>query len=314
MASIKVDLATTENITTTYAGEAAANFIGAALLSADTIANGAIDVLENIKYKQVIPRLDVSGLIKDRSCDFVDGGTIDLTEAIIEPKELSVNVEVCKGNYRNTWQAMEMGVSANDNLAPSFADFLLQQVVNTVAAANEVSIWSGEDGTAGEFDGFETLFTNQPTQPAAQEIAGTTLSASNIVAQLGLVRSALPNTIYGKEDTQILIPISAAKFYVEAQAALGYMDRFYDGQTPLNYLGTPLVVCPGMSDNVMFGARRSNLWFGTGLLNDHQEVKLLDVSQILGGDNVRIEMNFTAGVQVGYAAEVVTYGITNTGN
>jgi hypothetical protein len=45
-------MATTTNITTTYAGEAAGVYIGAALLAGNTLAQGGVMVKPNIKYKE----------------------------------------------------------------------------------------------------------------------------------------------------------------------------------------------------------------------------------------------------------------------
>ena len=39
--------------------------------------------------------------------------------------------------------------------------------------------------------------------------------------------------------------------------------------------GVKIFVCPGMSDNKMYAAQRSNLYFGTGLLNSTNELKFL---------------------------------------
>jgi hypothetical protein len=54
-------------------------------------------------------------------------------------------------------------------------------------------------------------------------------------------------------------------------------------------------------------AQKSNLYFGCGLLNDTNEVKVLDMGDLDGSKNVRFVMRFTAGVQVGFGADVVYY-------
>lgn len=307
-------MATTQSITTTYAGENAGRYISAALLESASLSNGAIEVMPNVKYKAVLERLDVTGLLKDRACDFDPTGTITLAERVLTPKELSVNLQLCKKNYRNTWEAIEMGYSANDNLAPSFADYLLQRVLARVADANETNVWQGVAATVGEFDGFETLFLSQADQPSAQEVSGTTVTASNVVAEIQSVLDATPSAVYKAPGYAIMIPIGIEKHYIAAQAALGYRDQYHDGKTNLNFQGVPLIVCPGMSDDVMFATYSGNLIFGTGLMSDQNEVRLIDTSETLGDDNVRIVMNFTAGVQVASPEDVVTYGITNSGN
>ena len=62
-----------------------------------------------------------------------------------------------------------------------------------------------------------------------------------------------------------------------------------------------------MADNKMYAAQRSNLYFGTGLLNSAQEVKVLDMSDLDGSNNVRMILRFTASVQFGIASDLVEY-------
>jgi len=66
-------------------------------------------------------------------------------------------------------------------------------------------------------------------------------------------------------------------------------------------------VCSGLSDNTMIAAQKGNLFFGTGLLADHNEVKLIDMADLDGSQNVRVVMRFTAAVQYGIGADIVLY-------
>ena len=307
-------MATTTSITTTYAGEEAGKYASAALLSGDTLSKGLIEIKPNIKYKQVLKRLSTSDILKDGSCDFDPSGTITLTERVIEPLSYKVNLQLCKEDFRSDFEAESMGFSAHDQLPPRFADYLLAYVAAKVAAKTETNIWSGVASNDGEFDGFETLLTNQPLQPAAQEVAGTTVDATNVVAELGKIVDAIPNALF-KDDLAIYIPISMYRLYIRAQAALGFVDRFNNQDMgDVMFDGIPLKVATGMSDNVAICTYKDNLYFGTGILSDHTEVKVLDMADIDLSDNVRIAMKLTAAVQIANPEDVVTYGITNSGN
>jgi hypothetical protein len=57
----------------------------------------------------------------------------------------------------------------------------------------------------------------------------------------------------------------------------------------------------------MMAAQKSNLYFATGLLNDMNEVRVIDESEILGSQNVRIVMRMTASVNYGVGSEIVLY-------
>ena len=156
------------SITSTYAGEFAGKYVSAALLSGNTIANGLIEVKPNVKFKEVLKRVSLSGAIANASCDFTDAGAVVLTERIIEPKELQVNLELCKTPFQSDWEAVSMGYSAHDNLPSTFSDYFIGLMAGEIAQQTEQDIWSGTAG-AGTFDGFATLLT-AATLPAGQDI------------------------------------------------------------------------------------------------------------------------------------------------
>ena len=294
----------TPSITTTYAGEFAGKYISAALLSGNTIANGGITVKPNVKYKEVVKKVATSGLIGNASCDFTDAGSLTLTERILQPEEFQVNLELCKKDFRSDWEAVQMGYSAYDNLPPKFADFLIGHVAAKVAEKTEQNIWQGTDATAGEFDGLSVLLA---ADSDVVDVTGTTVTSSNVIAELGKIVDAIPSAVYGKEDLKIYVSSNIAKAYVSAQAALGYRDLYHVGKTEMNFQGIPLFIAQGLADNDMVAAETSNLYFGTGLLSDHNEVKVIDMADLDGSQNVRVIMRFTAGVQYGIGGDIVLY-------
>jgi len=297
-------MATTTSITTTYAGEFAGEYIAAALLSGVTLSQGGVSIKPNIKYKEVIKKMALDSILKDASCDFDPTSTVTLTERILQPEEFQVNLQLCKKDFRQDWDAQSMGFSQYDNLPKRFSDFLIAQVAAKVAQKVEQNIWNGATANAGEFDGFKTLLL---ADGDVVDVSGTTLSASNIIAELGKVVDAIPSAVYSKEDVKIYLPTSAAKFYIQAQAALGYRELYHVGQTEMNFQGVPLFTAPGLAADTMVAAESSNLFFGTGLLNDWQEVKLIDMADIDGSQNVRVVLRGSAGVQHGIGSDIVLY-------
>ena len=297
-------MATTTSITTTYAGESAGEYIAAALLSGVTLSQGGVSVKPNIKFKEVIKKLALDSILKDASCDFDPTSNVTLTERILQPEEFQVNLQLCKKDFRQDWDAQSMGFSQYDNLPKKFSDFLIAQVAAKVAQKTEQNIWQGATANAGEFNGFQALLA---ADGDVVDVTGTTLSATNIIAELGKVVDAIPSAVYGKEDVKIYIPTSAAKFYIQAQAALGYRELYNVGKTEMNFQGIPLFTAPGLGNDKMVAAESSNLFFGTGLLNDWQEVKLIDMADIDGSQNVRVVLRGSAGVQHGIGSDIVLY-------
>ena len=303
-------------ITSSYSGEFAGKYISASLLSGNTIANGLIEVKPNVKFKEVLKRVDLSGVIANASCDFSNAGTVALTERIIEPKELQVNLELCKTPFQSDWEAISMGYSAFDDLPKTFSDYFIGLMAGKIAEATENSVWSGTDG-AGSFDGFSTLLA-AATLPAGQDIAGVAVTAANVVEKLGDVVDAIPSSLYGNEDLYLYVSQNIFRAY---KRALGGFQANGQGANGVNGLGNnqdidiqyfdgvKVVAANGLTDNKIVATLKTNLYFGTGLLADHNEVKVLDMADLDGSKNVRFIMRYTAGVQIGVLEDVVYYSV-----
>lgn len=306
-------MATTTSITTTYAGEFAGDYISAALLSGVTIDNGGITVKPNVKFKEVIKKVATDGIVKDGTCDFADTSTITLTERIIEPKTFQVNLELCKADFRSDWDAIQMGYSAFDNLPASFADFLISHAQAKVAQKIEQNIWGGADANEGEFDGLVALATADAT---VIDVVGTTVTAANVIDELGKVVDAIPAALYGAEDLNLYVAQNVYRAYVRALggfAAAGVGANGVGGQGTNQALGNVMFdgvnvfVANGLANNYIVAAEKSNLYFGTGILNDTNEVKVLDMADLDGSQNVRVILRFTATVQYGIGSDIVLY-------
>ena len=297
------------SITTTYAGEFAGKYVSAALLSGNTIANNLIEVKPNVKFKEVLKRVSLSGAIANASCDFTDAGAVALTEKIIEPKELQVNLELCKTPFKSDWEAVSMGYSASDNLPSNFSDYFIGLMSESIADQTEKDIWSGTAG-AGTFDGFKTLLVADAGHTGAKKITGEAITASNVVAQLGLIVDAIPSEVYGKEDLYIYVAQNIFRAYKRALGGFQTAGQGHNQDMDIQYFdGVKVVACNGLSDNNAIAAQKSNLFFGTGLLSDHNEVKVLDMSNLDGSQNVRFIMRYTAGVQYAVVEDIVSYGL-----
>jgi hypothetical protein len=301
-------------ITTTYAGEFAGEYISAALLSGNTLANGLITVKPNVKYKSVLKTFatDTSSIV-DASCDFQDTADISLDEKILEPSEFQQNMILCKDQFQSDWEAVQMGYSAFDNLPPKFSDFLIGHASGQVAEFVENNIWQGS-GAANTFSGFTTLLGADGTVNAVA--SGGAASASNIITELGSIVDAIPSQVYGRDDLVLYISKNMARAYVRAlggfASGIGAAGtdakgtQWYNGGE-LSFDGVKIAVANGLPNDNAVAAQKSNLYFGTGLLSDHNLVKVIDMADIDGSQQVRVVMRFTAGVQYGIGSDIVYY-------
>ena len=323
------------SITSTYAGEFAGQYIAAALLSAKTLDNKYVTIHPNVKYKEVIQRIAVDGIVQDASCDFVTSGSVTLTEAVLTPKELQVNLQLCKQNFVQSWEALQLGYSAFDTIPKNFNDYLISYVGGIVAQATEQAIWAGTN-TNGQFLGFQSQLSASvaanttvvsgsitvstgviPAFSGSSLIGGQPISgsvtAANVLSKLDSVVTSIPNAVYGKEDLVIYVSTNVGKAYQQALAggavgANGWNNQMNVGDKPFNFNGIEILLCPGMSDNKIVAAQKSNMHFGTGLLSDYNEVRVLDMANIDGSQNYRIIMRYTGAVIFGIGQDIVYYG------
>ena len=311
---------------TSYSGEAASGYIAAAFLSATTLDNKLVTIMPNVKYKSVIQKLAVANLVNDASCDFITNtGSVTISEQVLTPKELQVNIQLCKQEFVASWEALQLGFSAFDEIPKSFNDYLVSYVGGVVAQATEESIWQGSTSTNGQFGGFETAFSASiaaggATAVLAARATGSTspiisgsVSSTNVISKLDSVYQTVPKAVFGKQDLLMYVSTNVAKAYQTALGggsvgANGFNNQLNVGEKPMNFNGVEIVMCPGMSDNKIVAAQKSNLFFGTGLLSDYNTVKVLDMADIDGSQNYRIIMRYTAGTQFGVGQDIVYYG------
>jgi hypothetical protein len=307
-------------ITSTYAGEFAGQYIAAALLSAKTLDNKLITIHPNVKYREILQKVATEGIVQDASCDFVTSGSVVLTERILEPKELQVNLSLCKQNFVQSWEALQLGYSAFDTIPASVTDFIISQVSATVAQATEQSIWNGT-ATNGSFLGFQALFSASIAAGGATAVLPAktgsvidsgSITSANVINKLGNVYDTIPNAVYGKEDLVIYVGNQVAKAYQTALGGnanqSGFNTQMNVGEKPFNFQGIEIVLCPGMAANKIVAAQKSNLHFGTGLLSDYNEVRVIDMAPIDASQNYRVAMRFTSGVNFGIGQDIVYYG------
>tara|TARA_B100000287_G_scaffold160386_1_gene151281 strand:- start:596 stop:1528 length:933 start_codon:yes stop_codon:yes gene_type:complete len=309
-------MATTHTITdNTYSGKKAAGYLSAALLSGKTLSAGVVDIRDNIQGKEVIQVINSdANLIKNATCDFTDTGTLTTTEIVLQPEEFQVNLQFCAKEYRTTWESLQMkGVKSG--IAKDLSDFILEHVVQKVAANMETNFWQGATATEGMTNGVSVL---AGADSDVVDVTGTTLTSANIVAEMGKLITDCPSTIYGKDDLYLYASTEAFKSYVSALGgfaasglgAAGIKDEgptWFRGQQELYFEGVKVFHAPGMAANEMILTRKSNLIFSTSLFSENNQASIIDMSKYDGSLNTRVILRGSQGVNIANGAEIVYY-------
>jgi hypothetical protein len=271
-----------------YSGEHAGLYVSAALKQAASLEY--MTIRENVNYKEVVNKVAGANLVKDASCDFTENSaTLTLTESVLFVEPFQINIDVCKSTMISDWSYNQMD---------DFTAYAVSYLASSIADSVEHNIWQGSTSTSGQFDSVsETGMTTAAASAA--------FSAANIIANLQTLAAAIPSSVYGADDLYIYMNKKTYRFYISAISALSAFPFNHMGQYTPEFEGIKIAVTPGMADNVMYAGQKSNFFFGTSLSSDLTEVKVLDMSELDGSNNVRMIARYTAGCQVGVASDFV---------
>ena len=293
--------------TSNFAGKAAGFYIAAALKEA--ISLDYLTMIENIKYKSNIQRMAGSSVVADATCDFTDAGTLALTEKVLEPKNLQINLDLCKATLLDSWEALQMRAGAGAPPPASFDDYVISYMGDIIAEATEDSIWNGT-AVAGKFNGFNGAATGLLLPlvdgTVVQDAATGAYVPGNIIANLQGAVQAIPAAVLGKEDLHIYMNQTTYQAYISAVSTLGYVNAYnMNGDYVPMFEGYKIAVCNGMTTNEIVIAQKSNMFFGTDLISDATRITLMDMAALDGSDNMRLVARYSAGVQTGTGADIV---------
>ena len=304
-------MATTVTVNSNYAGNVAGEIIGKAFKEADTLAKGLVTVLPDIDSQQSIRLIEYANGRQDYSCGFTPAGAITLSEKVLAPKKIKNENDICKEDLRQIWSAASMGFSAHNDQAPADVEAaLLGEILMDTAQATDKDIWQGDATNAGEFNGFIKAFTADGSVIKANNgitTVGAAVTKANVISEFEKVLDAIPVSLRRKTDLVYGVSPDIALYFEQALVAAGISNGLGGDSKELRYGSRVLTVINGLPDNTFVVFQRKNLFFGTGLMSDHNMVKVKDMDESDLSGNVRYKMVYTAGVQYANSEEIVGY-------
>ena len=302
-------MATTVNITTNFVGEVAGEYIAQMIREANTLSDNLVTVLPNITSPQFIRKIETDNGFVDYVCGFTPAGSITLSEKELAPKKIKEDREICKEDFRQLWTAAQMGFSAhNDNLPATEQAAILEDIGKRVALKIDQEIWNG-DGTAGKLAGFIPAFV------ADADVIDVTLpvaiTAANVEAELGKFIDAHTDEVLQDEANHIFgVSTNVLRAIKRAYGTQARSNGVFLQPNEFDFEGYKLTEIKGLPANTMVGYNRNNLFFGTGLLSDHNEIKVQDMDEVgLLTGQIRTKIVLTGGVQYAWGGEVVLYTV-----
>lgn len=297
-------MATTVTVTSNYAGKEAGEIVGQAFKEADTIAKGFVTVFPNVNYKLNLRKIVLTGGKREYTCGHVPTGAITLSEKVLEPKKFKDDWEICKEDFRAQWSEETMGASAhNDNAPKDIMDAILVEKLAQTAEELDDNIWNGDSTNADEFDGFLKLFLADAG--VVDVDLASPVTEANIEANLKLALAAIPVELRRK-SLKIGVSSDIFQIYTFFLISKGLANGLGgDANTGMKIGKYTLEEINGLPAETIVIAEPKQLIFGTGLLADHNEVRLVDQDDTLLNGKIIGTMVYNAGVQYYNGAEIV---------
>ena len=248
-----------------------------------------------------------SGLIQAYACDFADGASITLTDKVLSPVKFSVMEEMCVDSLEQLWQSEQMSAGmANSDMPPTLLDFVANHVAKKASAQIDTQIFVGTGTT--QVNGF---YTRAKADGSAVKVTSTTISKSNVISVIEAVYDALTENAKGNNDVKIFLSGKDYGYYCQALGALG----IYAGlrSTDPSVIGTALFwdtrveVVPvlGLTTGKGFASSASNLFLGTDLESDANNVQVIDMRTTTGDRKFRVRMDYKIDANYADSAAVV---------
>lgn len=294
---------TTVSVNSNYNGEVAGGIIGKAFKEADTLRLNLINVIPNVKFKISLRKIEYANGRQDYACGFTPAGALTLSEKDLVPKKIKNEAEVCKEDFTQIWSASQMGFSAhNDRLPADVSQAFISEILMDTAEATDADIWTGSAATSGSFDGFLPKFE---ADADVIKIAGVAITEANVEAELKKTLAAIPVALRRRSDLSVVVSpdvFQAYSFYLVSKGIANDSKQAKFGKYTLTEVN-------GLPDNTMAVFQRNNLVFGTGLLADHNEIRVKDMDESDLSGTVRYKMVYTAGVEYINSEEIVYYRV-----
>ena len=304
-------MATNVSVTSNYAGKAAGDIIGASFKEADTLRLNLLTIAENVNYKYNLRRIRYTDGTVAYTCGFTPEGAIVLDEKVIEPLKFKTPIQVCKEDFRQTWSEDLEGASAhNVNMASDIESAIMTEMLAEHAERIDNQIWNGDSANAGEFDGLVKQFEADANviKPSG---TGNPVAEITILADLKNALSAVPVSLRRK-DLVVAVSPDVFQAYAFKQADTAINNGLAGEEKQARFGRYTLTEVNGLADNTICIFERKNIVFATGLLGDHNELKMVDEDEIgLLTGFVRGIMVYNAGIGY-YNSEDIVYYVSTT--
>jgi hypothetical protein len=133
------------------------------------------------------------------------------------------------------------------------------------------------------------------------------VTAANVEAELGRFIDAIPDEVIGSAGVVLGVSTNVIRAVKRAYGAQARANGTFLKPSEFDFEGYTLTEVKGLNANTMVAYDKNQVFFGTGLTADFNEIKVKDMSEFDLSGTVRMKVVFTGGVQYAYGGEIVLY-------
>lgn len=305
---------------TTYAGEAASQFIVKAITGNETVQGGHIYVKDGIKKKFTIPRFDADyeDLIQDRAATPTSKGDMTVTGKVLEPADYMIYVEFNPRDYEQHWYATQLNPTLVDRSLPATVEStVIQEVLKRHDRYMNKAIWNSNTTNAAPsiyryYDGLirKAKLATGGTDNTNFVVSPTTLTSGNIVGELQKGYDLIPAALKYDPNMKIFVNYKTFDLYMQAQQAQSFKGVDFTQMGVARFQGLQVVRINDMPNDTYLIAKGtagmdSNMWLGMNSVDD----ATLELSKLQANSELYfIKMLMKVDVQFGWNSETVYYG------
>lgn len=289
---------------TSFTGKDLEGFYANALLKG--VSKESFRLIPNVKSTAKVAKLNLGAIIQDDSCAFAATGEGTLSQKTVTAYDAKVNLQYCQKTWEANYLSQVMRPGSSELIPATVEAWLVNEVSNKVANDLEYIVWQGTGATvATNFVSEFGLETKLLADAGVLDVTATTLSSSNIIAQMNRVYDAIPANIKDSAELVIYMNTKDAGYYKQALASA--YTGFYSENQKLQFLGIPIIVTAGLTAGKMVAAEKTNLVLLTDLMSDFEDLLVIPQRSLTGAPVINFVASFKFGVDFIYAAEIVYY-------
>ncbi len=298
---------------TTYAGEAASQFIVKAITGADTIQGGNVYLKDGIKKKFTIPRWDATytDFIQDRAATPVSQGTSTIDGQPLVPEDYMIYYEFNPRDFEEHWFATQLDETLIDRSLPvSVESVVVQEILKRHAKYFNNIIWNGDMTTSGVFKYFDGFIKKATTAEDTVTVTSPVdLTVDNIQAKFLAGYELITPALLFDPDMKFYVSYSTYVMYGQSQINQTYKGIDTTAVAVPYFKGLKVERIADFPDNTYLIAKgmptvESNLWVG---MNSTDDANLVLQKKQANSELWFVKMLMKADVQIGWNSETVLY-------